>query len=672
MKYINLGILFLFIILIYHSWFLFGLISAGDFWYYYPSMYPNFDIAFFAWNFEKGNGFGMNSVLFQGVLTIFGLPILLLGILLKLPWEIIERIGFFYPFLIIGIFGTYFFHKSIFQKSNLWIITTLVFLFNTYILTVVSGGQMLIAISYALAPVVLYSFIKKIQSDNEISLMQRVRGIIVNGLLFGLAALIDLRIAYVLGIAIIIFYVTHFVLNVTKGKSLILLKRGLFTVVFPMFISVLLNMYWVIQIFFKRGNPLGELGDAYSAVGSVKFFSFARLENSISLLHPNWPENLFGKVYFMRPEFLLFPLLAFSAFLFIKKNKILGKTQEVLIYFGILSIIGAFLGKGANEPFGSIYILLFEYIPGMVMFRDSTKFYLLVALSFSILIPFFLYQLIDLFKKNRPLRLLIPFLFIAFWAITIRQALSSQMAGTLKQTQIPPSYHLFQTFLENDMQFYRTLWVPQVQRFGYFSPNHPPIVAEDFFKIYSYDEFVKKLNLETTKDALRKMSIKYIVVPYDSEGEIFLDDRKYSDEIRTKLILGLSKIKGFHEVKTFDPIGVFEISGFKDHFWVNDGEAVVNHSRVSPVEYNVEIMNAKKDDVLIFSEAFDPMWEARIDNQVFRSNKYELFNSFILPKDGTYKFKVYYKMQDMVNFGITISITTLVISIGTLFLIRKK
>ena len=37
--------------------------------------------------------------------------------------------------------------------------------------------------------------------------------------------------------------------------------------------------------------------------------------HALSLLHPNWPENLFGKVYFLQPEFLILPILAFSAFL---------------------------------------------------------------------------------------------------------------------------------------------------------------------------------------------------------------------------------------------------------------------------------------------------------------------------------------------------------------------
>ncbi len=54
--------------------------------------------------------------------------------------------------------------------------------------------------------------------------------------------------------------------------------------------------------------------------GMLHFLSFADFSHTLAFLHPNWPENLFGKVYFLQPEFLLLPVIAFSALFFVKPN----------------------------------------------------------------------------------------------------------------------------------------------------------------------------------------------------------------------------------------------------------------------------------------------------------------------------------------------------------------
>ena len=86
-------------------------------------------------------------------------------------------------------------------------------------------------------------------------------------------------------------------------------------------IAVLLNLYWVLPLLMLKENTLDALGSAYTTVGALRFFSFADFSHSLSLLHPNWPENLFGKTYFLQPEFLLLPMLAFSSLLFVKSLK---------------------------------------------------------------------------------------------------------------------------------------------------------------------------------------------------------------------------------------------------------------------------------------------------------------------------------------------------------------
>lgn len=647
--------IFIFLVgIIFQKWFMPGLISAGDFWFYYPSMYGEFDRAFYAWNFEKGNGLGMNSVLFQAVLTTFGLPIYLLGILLKIPWETIERIGFFYPFLIICTFSSYFYHKEVLRTTKLWVLSAIVFLFNTYILTLVSGGQILIGIAYAFSPILLVQFIN-LEKLEKLNSRKSFLTMLLAGLLLGIEMTIDLRIAYVMGIAITVYFVFRTLL---LGLNFGIFLRKFFFLLLSTIIAVLLNLYWGIQLLIKRGNPLQELGDAYSTVGSLKFFSFASLENSISLLHPNWPENLFGKIYFMRPEFLFIPIIAFASFLFLKKTKINRKLKEMVIFSGLLGMIGAFLAKGTQEPFGEVYVFLFENVPGMVMFRDPTKFYLLVILSFTILIPFCLYQLTDLFKKVKYINFYVLTSFIIFWCITIWPGIMGQLGGVFTYTNLPEAYKKFEVFLRGDKDFYRTLWIPQVQRFGFFSPTHPAIVAEDFFQIHTYADLVSHISQEETLENLRAMSVKYIVVPYDSEGEIFLDDRKYKDSLRRELIAGLRGIDSLKELKTFQPIAVFELSGYRGHAWSSVDKSIINSKKISPVEFEIDMKNIAKGSKLIFSESYDPKWIARKGKEEILAEKNGNMNSFTLPEKGDYTLILYYTMQNYVKIGVVISAIT--------------
>src|SRR5207247_1280407 len=89
------------------------------------------------------------------------------------------------------------------------------------------------------------------------------------------------------------------------------------------------------------------------------------------------------------PEFLVIPIFAYSGLLFLKN----AKKPRVLLSFAFIGLVGAFLAKGANEPFGILYLWLFDHFPGFIMFRDPSKFYLLVAIAYSILITFSLEQL---------------------------------------------------------------------------------------------------------------------------------------------------------------------------------------------------------------------------------------------------------------------------------------
>src|SRR4030042_1446903 len=113
--------------------------------------------------------------------------------------------------------------------------------------------------------------------------------------------------------------------------------------------------------------------------------------------------------------------------------------QHRIFFLVLLGLTGAFLAKGAQEPFGRIYNLMFANIPGFILFRDPTKFYVLTALSYAVLIPLTIELLSEKFHKYR-LKTFLTVIFLGFWIITIRQALWGNFIMPLRSQEIPDNY----------------------------------------------------------------------------------------------------------------------------------------------------------------------------------------------------------------------------------------
>jgi hypothetical protein len=496
----------------------------------------------------------------------------------------------------------------------------------------------------------------------------------LSGLAISLQIVLDLRIAYITLAAIFLYWLMKLALNTNLKQQA---SSFLFTFLIPGVISVLLNLFWILPTLVNRQNPIEELGAAYSSLGAVKFFSFAQLENSIGLLHPNWPENIFGKVNFMQPEFLLLPILAFAALFFIKKSQDV-KEGIYILFFALLALIGTFLAKGANEPFGGIYLWSFGHFPGFMMFRDPTKWYTLIALSYSVLIPFTIWKIyvwLGSLEKLRVFRLAKIFLLlvVAGLLFLIRPAISGQLTGAFQAVQIPNEYIKLENYLSPQDNFSRTLWIPTVQRFAFYNNQHPTVPAQDLFNLYSNDQLFDKLKQKSTENLLQELSIKYVIVPYDSQGEIFLNDRQYDEKAYQKLVNEIKTISWLKPINGFGRIAVFVVSDVKGHFWTTAKTMSVDYKYVIPVEYSVTVKNAHQGDVLVFAESYDKNWEVKNPAFTIHSLKFEgRFNSFVLPASGDYRLDVYYTLQNAVNVGEIVSGVALVISIFIMFVLFLK
>ncbi len=666
-----------FIFLVFRNWFFVPQIIGGDWPFVFQERIIETSLIPPSWNPTANNGLGGTSPTY--FLQSFAHFTFFISMAFKVSWVAVYKIFWFGLFLLLSFISTFYLFRTIVSDSKFWqrIIGALLYTTNTYILMLVGGGQMGVALAYSLAPLVLAFFIKIINlifSYNAKRTML-IQSSLLSGVVISAQILFDPRIAYLTVLAIGLYLV----LQLINMKAKVL---QLFTYVFliPGIITVGLHAAWIIPLMITRINPINILGDAYAGAGIVKFLSFASFSQSFSLLHPNWPENIFGKTYFMKAEFILLPIIAYSSLLFfrliVRKDAEQNAERRRILFFALLGIVGAFLAKGANPPFGGIYLWLFENIPGFVMFRDPTKFYLLVALSYSILIPFSIYSVCGWvnsklqLKSQSYLPIILLTFFIVYWVILIHPAIFGQLGGTFKKYEVPKEYIELKDFLYKQPEFFRTLWVPRRQRFSFVSDIHPAIEAEPLFGTRNAEELSKKISSEQGQFLLSEFSVKYILIPYDSLGEQFLDDRKYSEKHRIEYEEKLDTIPWLKKIRS-GKIAIYKTSLKKDHFFL-DKMGEVSAIMINPMHY-VLTVSIDQPQNLIFSENFSPHWILTKSQKIISSRKTKNgLNSFWLERKGRYTVDISFNLEKYYEYGRIISFLTIIALAICLIKLRKK
>ena len=457
---------------------------------------------------------------------------------LNLSWETTEKIFWFIPLIFLGFFSSATFLRYIFKDLRMGsfyiALGSFLYLANTYFLMVVGGGQLGVAFSYGLAPLTLFFLIKALREKINF------RFFVLSSLVLAVQIIFDPRIFLLTLLISLVYFLFHLFFAKTAWKKVIPNIIGILSA------SVFLNLFWIIpnisyyqkEFSFVATEPLAS------------FLSFATFPNSISLLHPNWPENIFGKIGFMKPEFIPLAIFAYISLFFINiKNK---KQALIITSFALIGLIGSFLGKGVNPPLGGVYEL-FSTLPSSSLFRDPTKFYLLISISYSILVPLSVYFIYSFLNKSiRSLGSIFVMVFIFYIFLLLKPAFFGELSGTFKPTNVPSEYIEFKNFITEQNETFNYLSVPESQRFLYSSRQNSAIGARDLFASENIASVPAILNKNSAKKTLIEENIKYIVVPYDLLGEIFVADRKYDN----KLYIGM-----INSFKEFDWLQFLEENG---------------------------------------------------------------------------------------------------------------
>lgn len=503
----KLALPFTVVVLIYNSWFLnFGVRTSGDWGFMLAATADTLRRHYFSiWLSDSQFGRVLIDAGQAPTYAIYGW----LSHYLNFSYALNERIVHLWPAVIVALISSYLLTNYIFRDRVAASLGMIVYSANTYYLALLTGGLTLV-VAYAFAPLILLFYIKSIQ-------FRSIKYSILTGLFLAVAGAYEPRITFIIIAVLGLYALVHFLLIYPSAlkkhwKSLIKIV-ALYGA--PVFLFAMLNVYWVLG--------LSKAGGADSTVIASNLFGddFFDASQALTLFHPFWTGGQI-QPFFTHPIPLYFWLIPVLAILGI----VLSRKKPILLFFALVGILGILLTKQSAEPFPALYYWMFMNVPGFNAFREASKFYILIALAYSILIPAVYVYVKHKYKKKWILNIAAVGIAALFLPNLIPMA-TNNIGATFRERSIPESYVKINDLVDED-NYSRVLWVPQKSRWSFLSASHPIVSGstllttlqpdlgdtyEDNNNATRTDEISQLMNENYMPVIMSNAAIKYVIVP---------------------------------------------------------------------------------------------------------------------------------------------------------------
>lgn len=689
--------------IVYYRWLSLAVFSSGDYKFH------------FAEDLRETQAFGMWDYFGLGTVNILpwrlmGPGSLLYGLfgMLGLNSNIADKFMVIWPWVFFSGISSFFLVRKITKSNAGGFIGSLVFSYNTYFLAINTQGHLLLSMASVYAVLAFLFLLKSIEEGKK-------SAVVLTALFLFLTGASDFRVYYLSILLVFIYFLYHsaFVEGLSGFRKF--LKNSLVFAV-PVGISLLLNLFWI-----AASLKAGSLTE--NAVLDRNLFGdgFFKIENAITLTHPFWAS---GRVDWFIVQgisihFWLIPIMALLGLILNRKNK-------NVLFFGIISVLGIFLSKQTNEPFGYGYRWLFENLPGFNAFREASKFYFFVALGYAVLIGAFTAWLWSNWSRKKIQiygRYSLIFLITLVFIWNTKSIISGGISPIFVAQKIPRDYLIFKDFVLNQQDSFRTFWVPTYSKYAIFTSGKPLLVGgmlEDGFlkpseNLSEKEKAVAIFALDDAGRVFDNFSIKYVVIPnqdFSNEQDPFLNYGEAGDaDIRKWYISEIDQVNWLKKIDSgTKDLVVYENENYRPHIYLTEETETINEAvefkktdfvAENPEKYDVSIENVREPVYLNFSEKFNPKWKlhvggfswpavlmnkdyAIVDDNHFRNDAG--LNSFYidpdeicssesesrrwckLNEDGSYDINLtlYFEPQGWFYLGLVISVLTLVGCLGYL------
>lgn len=548
---------------IYKNWFSALPLAAGDWVYKYPE-----NVLFqrpYAWITDN--------------LGVFNIPFLwsyplqfietVIYRLLAIDFGQIEKIVWFIPILLISFISVAVFVRTFGGRLVAITFAVIFFLTNTYSLLLFSGGQMLFALGFALFPLVFASVHWAVYY-NKTSLK------ILSGLGVALLGFADPRIA-LLFLFIVNLYLVFKLLSDDLNQPRSLFRKYLTEFLALYSIPIILHLYWIIPTFLT--NTRFHFPNLTLDITSLQF-SFMTLNNIFTVFQPHWPENIFGKISHTPTVFYVFPFIFYTAPFLLKR--------PIGWFFVALSLFSAFLTKGTNPPLGEVYTYLLQVLPGFQLFRDPSKFYVPLIVSYTLLFGLVVERIfwgLRLLTKKQPrtIQTLVPWGFLVIVSVFLYglsfPAFQRTMDGTLQGHLVDKSFISYYEKTKADKdQFYRSLWIPLKSKFAYQDATHPIIDGIDLATYEPFNGLIKDdfhtftyLEDGASIEFLQMIGARFLHIRRPTELRFNNARDKYEAGIaHDQLVKSLETKRNLKKVNLLQYVDSFEIENPNGRFYAAD------------------------------------------------------------------------------------------------------
>jgi len=249
-----------------------------------------------AWSTRDFDLGGYNQLLFLSpLMLIYGL----FGSW-GLSSDLITSLVFYIPGIVLGAVGPWILLKKLKYPKSVRIIASFVYVFNSYFLLLIDGGQVGVVLAYGLFPLTLSLALDWVYKPSDKTFLYSL-------ISYFTLTMVDPRIAIILVFTVVLWVTLDSLVN--KNLSL----NNYRNVAWLVIINILLGAYWIFPQYNKLTSTNLHVGQGQSL----------SLLNPLLLYAPHWPENIFGRLRNPGLLFVIFPVLVIVQLIYFRCKNVL-------------------------------------------------------------------------------------------------------------------------------------------------------------------------------------------------------------------------------------------------------------------------------------------------------------------------------------------------------------
>lgn len=597
-------LVYAFLIAVFHRWLGPGAFANGDLGYLRSDniKYVN---APYIWKGFHDTGVYYAETPYLLINYLSSIPSLLFNVVFN---TVTLKALFFYPYIFLTPLGAYMLAYRLTKNGLAGAAAALVYTLNTPILLSFAMGHIHLAIPPVLLPFAFLLIMKYMEKEGRSYVL-----FCLNLLLLVMCAY-ELRFWY-LAYGWICLYVLYD-LMVHRFQNW---RKALAFILSTALSALLFNLYWALPTFLSsvnfQTNPLlqrAAFGNEYLSV-----------MNAVALFHPYWTT---GEVAVFTSQkialvFFILPIMA-AAGLYV------GRKHKHAFFFGVLMLIGIILTKQFNYPLSFVYQLLLDKLPGFKLFRESTKFFHVIAIAYAMLTAYWIAYCWG--ERKRIFPSAVSFVLVAVLTAYIGLPIMKGYAKTIF-TPVEPydkDYEILNSFLVEKQSegYFRTLYIPTGSSHARISATMPVVhftsLHSEWYTtlerrhILGAKSLVDLFMFPEIDTILDHDAIRYVILPKKhtelENNPYYWYENKDIYKAQLDVLPYLRKITiGTEE------IDVYENANYRPHIYTTENKDSLFslepykktiYSFDSPTQYTVRLTSLKSPVYLNFSEAYNPDW----------------------------------------------------------------